>query len=269
VSEYRDLDEAIDMFVQSPTGIVDFGAKVAHQLRMFLQFAQIDFAPIKPKYYGMSGVDPLRQRKIVVDVSFRGDVPIISVILVHEGVHREREKGTIDEELECFGLQLDYYANLQTGFPYRFGGASHHAQLRPGKDPIGLADLQTARQNDQLIDRILTFGEALYAPLLTAAWVRDNITAWRGLRNRTPNTKGIYLRVLSSDESRNARTLNYGPILDIMESVTTRRDWDAMMAKAGPLDKLQAMLSTVRWSPGAGKRMRQLQTQWGVDLGAQ
>ena len=88
------------------------------------------------------------------------------------------------------------------------------------------------------------------------------IANWRGLRNRLPETRGIYIRVLASTVD----TYFARAILDVMESVTNRQDWNAMMDKAGPLNTIRVVLDDLSARPQYARRIVALERQWGVHL---
>jgi hypothetical protein len=93
-------------------------------------------------------------------------------------------------------------------------------------------------------------------------WIIDNLTHWRGLGNRWPETRGLYIRVLASTVDIHFTRV----IIDIMESISTRADWDAMMAKAGSLRTIQIELETLSAQPRYAARIVAIERRWGVQL---
>jgi hypothetical protein len=98
----------------------------------------------------------------------------------------------------------------------------------------------TALTRDQLIDYLFSHGD--YDQMLDPQWIVDNLRNWRGIGNRLPETKGKYIGVLA----KSADNYFTRVILDIMESVKSRAEWDAMMGDAGSKRAIRVALHTLK-----------------------
>ena len=88
------------------------------------------------------------------------------------------------------------------------------------------------------------------------------MSLWGGLANRLPATKGIYVRALAQSADR----YHVVRILDILESINNRADWDAMMAAEKRLPRLQLALDDLTTERRLSDRIAALQRRWGVTL---
>jgi hypothetical protein len=117
-------------------------------------------------------------------------------------------------------------------------------------------------RKDQLVDFVVDIKTYRAADYLNAQWVVDNLANWGGPRNRWPSTKGRYVKVLAKSLDPHYASR----ILDIMESVEHRADWDVMMAKAGSLRTIQIALEDVAADRRLSPRVAGLQRRWSVTL---
>jgi len=98
--------------------------------------------------------------------------------------------------------------------------------------------------------------------MLDLQWILDNLGNWRGLGNRRPETKGKYIGVLAKSPDNYFTRL----ILDIMESVTSRAEWDAMMDEAGSKRAIRVALDTLSAEARYSPRLLTLEHRWGINL---
>ncbi len=193
---------------------------------------------------------------------------VLSLLLVHEGTHAALKWTRLLEEMAARLLPIQYYREL-TG-PGVFNEANDPP--RPGK-PFGIVRLAKGRyksydqesealQRDQLIDYLLSIETYQKRKNLYPRWIVDHLSLWGGLANRLPATKGLYVRVLAQSIDR--RYVVH--ILDILESINNRADWDAMMAAEKRLPRLQLALDDLTTNRRLSERIAALQRRWGVTL---
>ena len=190
----------------------------------------------------------------------------LSLVLVHEGTHAIVHMPDIYDELAARLLPIHYFREL-TG-PGVFneasdtpgsGGRAEIVKI-PGPSMPWAEKQSTALARDQLIDYLFSHGD--YDEMLDPQWIVDNLGNWHGIGNRLPATKGKYIGVLA----KSADNYFTRVILDIMESVKSRADWDAMMAKAGSKRAIRVALDTLSAEARYGPRVVALERRWGIHL---
>jgi len=187
-------------------------------------------------------------------------------VLVHEGTHAIVHMPDIYDELAARLLPIHYFREL-TG-PGVFneasdtpgsGGRTGIVKI-PGPSMPWAEKQSTALARDQLIDYLFSHGD--YDEMLDPQWIVDNLGNWHGIGNRLPETKGKYIGVLA----KSADNYFTRVILDIMESVKSRADWDAMMAEAGSKRAIRVALDTLSAEARYGPRVVALERRWGIHL---
>jgi hypothetical protein len=197
----------------------------------------------------------------------------VSLELVHEGAHAatkfSKPSQLLYDELAARKLQIYYFQELSG--PGVFNEASDPPG--PGKRteiirlPTSGAFDRFRRQSeelkkDQLIDHLLEIDSYNNADYISADWVLTSLHNWGGVRNRWPNTKGVYIRWLASK-----RDPFYGPaILEIMDSISRREDWNDMMDAAGSLRAIQLTLEELAYNRRYAPQVAALQRRWRINL---
>jgi hypothetical protein len=192
----------------------------------------------------------------------------LSLLLVHEGIHATVNFTKLYDELAARILPIHYFRELsgpgvfnEASDPPRPGRHTETVRLPPGSMPS--FDRQSAAlSRDQLVDHMLSIETYTKARYVNPQWIIDNLTHWRGLGNRWPETRGLYIRVLAPTFD----TYFTRAVLDIMESISTRANWDAMMAKAGPLRTIRIALDDLSAQRQYAPRIVALERRWGVYL---
>ena len=97
-----------------------------------------------------------------------------------------------------------------------------------------------------------------------ADFIARSLGWWRGLENRRPGTRGLYLLSLASREGRD----HAEEILEILESLTLP-DWHVAKSCARDLDRIRGGLAAGDHLDSApfARRLAQVQTTLGEDLG--
>ncbi|TWT12748.1 hypothetical protein [Reyranella sp. CPCC 100927] len=192
----------------------------------------------------------------------------LSLVLVHEGTHAAVNFTRLLDEMAARLLSIHYYRELIG--PGVFNEANDPP--RPGK-PFGIVRLNPSRfeslrkqsdalKRDRLVDYILANKTYRKSSYVDAQWVVDHMSLWGGLANRLPATKGIYVHALAQSADR----YHVVRILDILESINNRPDWDAMMAAAKRLSRLQLALDDLTTDRRLSDRIAALQRRWNVTL---
>ncbi len=192
----------------------------------------------------------------------------LSLVLVHEGTHAAVNFTRLLDEMAARLLSIHYYRELIG--PGVFNEANDPP--RPGK-PFGIVRLNPSRfeslrkqsdalKRDRLVDYILANKTYRKSSYVDAQWVVDHMSLWGGLANRPPATKGIYIHALAQSADR----YHVVRILDIMESINSRPDWDAMMTAAKRLSRLQLALDDLTTDRRLSDRIAALQRRWNVTL---
>ncbi len=190
----------------------------------------------------------------------------LSLVLVHEGTHAIVHMPDIYDELAARLLPIHYFRELagpgvfnEASDPPRPGGHTEIVRI-PGLSMPWAEKQSTALARDQLIDYLFSHGD--YDEMLDPQWIVDNLGNWRGIGNRLPETKGKYIGVLA----KSADNYFTRVILDIMESVKSRAEWDAMMAEAGSRRAIRVALDTLSAEARYGPRLVTLERRWGIHL---
>jgi hypothetical protein len=188
----------------------------------------------------------------------------LSISLMHEGIHAWAEQTRrpaslrLADELAARVVAIQYYREL----------LGPGVRARPGViiriTPIAEYEGQSeAIKRDQLIDLVLSTDRYAAEDYLNADWIFASLDKWGGLRNRSPRTRGLYIRALAQTYNRDL----CAAILDIMESVDQRRsDWDAMMKAAGPPRTIQVVMDYLHSWSELKVRIDALERRWGVQL---
>ncbi len=198
----------------------------------------------------------------------------LSLLLVHEATHATVDFSSpfddahLYDELAARMLPILYYRELsgpgifnEADDPPRAGRFSSIVSLSPGVCPKFESQSEGLRK-DQLIDYTLSIKTYTRARYIRPQWIVDNLTHWRGLRNRWPETRGLYVRLLAQSADIHFTRV----IIDIMESIDRREDWNEMMAAAGPLRSIQIALDDLSARPQYGARIVALERRWGTHL---
>ena len=172
----------------------------------------------------------------------------------------------IYDELAARLLPIHYFRELtgpgvfnEASDPPRPGGRTQIVRI-PGPSMPWAEKQSTALTRDQLIDYLFSHGD--YDEMLDPQWIVDNLRNWGGIGNRLPETKGKYIGVLA----KSADNYFTRVILDIMESVKSRAEWDAMMGDAGSKRAIRVALDTLSAEARYGPRVVALERQWGIHL---
>jgi hypothetical protein len=144
---------------------------------------------------------------IRVNEVHRGNLAITSAMLVHEGCHRVRSVGVLndlDEEIITRTLQISYYRELRAGIRIHSEsrGQIVDLQLNPRDDPADMETMDGHIRRGRLIDWLVRIPE--YRRHIDEEWIRERIDWWGGPSNRTPETRRIYIEILARNPSRNA-----------------------------------------------------------------
>ncbi len=197
-------------------------------------------------------------------------LPALSLLLVHEATHATVDFDDLYDEMAARMLPILYFRELsESGVVNEHNdpprpGATVVVRLGPGSFPE-FEEQRDALRRDQLIDYILDIRTYRRSQYITPQWIVDNLTHWSGLRNRWPKTRGRYIRLL-------APSTNYfftPAMIDIMESVAARKDWDEMMDYAGSLRAIQIAFDRIAGQAQYGGRIVALERRWAIRLRSQ
>ena len=243
--DLNDIADAITLFQYSDTGRSQGRAQdLIARLQGLYRTKAIHILNIgKPTLHGDWDGHKIRVNNAHLN-SLQADLRLgaLSLVLVHEGTHAIVNMPDIYDELAARLLPIHYFREL-TG-----PGVFNEASDQPGSGGTHMVKIpapsmpwaekqSAALARDQLIDYLFAHGD--YDQMLDPQWILDNLGNWRGLGNRRPETKGKYIGVLAKSPDNYFTRL----ILDIMESVTSRAEWDAMMDGPAP-----SALSASRWT---------------------
>ena len=270
-----DINDAIVLFQYSNTAMAGGrAATVVRFLRQLQQSGEIGFADLgRPTLHGTwlqgrAGFDLQLNTNYLESLPAANRLGALSLLLVHEGTHAAVNFTRLLDELAARVLPIHYYRELSG--PGVFNEANDPP--RPGK-PRGVIHVAPAqfpsfrRQSEalrrqQLIDFILAIRTYTRSSYIDPQWIMDHLTHWGGIANRLPGTKGLYVRILAESFDR----YYVAPILDILDSVRSREEWNAVMAAAGSLRTLQIALEDMTTTPAASGRLAALQRRWGLTL---
>jgi hypothetical protein len=192
----------------------------------------------------------------------------LSLLLVHEATHATVSFTKLYDEMAARMLPILYYRELsgpgvvnEHNDPPRPGRGSVVVRIAPGSLPEFDEQVEALR-NDQLIDYILDTRTYQRPSYINPQWIVANLTHWRGLANRWPQTLGLYIKLLA----QSVDTYFTRVIIDIMESVQQRAAWDLMMQHAGPLRSIQLALDDLAARREHGGRIVTLERRWNVAL---
>jgi hypothetical protein len=215
-----------------------------------------------------------QSQRLRVNINYMNSLPktmrlgALSLVLVHEGTHATVPFANFYDELAARILPIWYYREL-TG-PGVFNEASdvpgsgkNTEIVRCPPGALKIFDEQNAAlTRDQLVDYIFSKKTYTSDQYVTAQWVIDNLNNWHGLSNRRPETRGLYISKLAKQtDSYYTRA-----ILDIMESVKTRAEWDTMMENAGPLRPIRVVLDDLSANRQYGARLVAIEKKWNINL---
>jgi hypothetical protein len=194
--------------------------------------------------------------------------PRLSLLLVHEGTHAAVRFTDLYDELAARILPIYYFRELtgpgvfnEATDPPRPGQRTQTVRLGPLSMPL-FEEQSEALRHDQLIDWVLSNEHYTKERYVDAQWIVDNLTHWGGLGNRRPATRGLYIRILAQETD----TYFTRAIIDIMESVSSRTAWDAMMAEAGSRQTIGTALRDLKARQQYAPRISGLERRWGVPL---
>lgn len=263
------IARAIALYMASTVSTTRLGRQLLSKLIELHGEAEIGFAGLEaePGYItnaeAREGIGSWGRVDIAVNEQYRFNVIRTSLELVHEALHHVQEEAYVDEELAARGLQIDYYTELKQGIPFgRF-------RYQVGGNTISSLESQrTFRARGQLVDYVMTMPG--YRQSVEAAWVKNHINHWGGIKYRWRYTRARYLQVLSEDSFSNIRI-----ILNILESESNAQGFNQLMAWVGSGDRNQG-LATMReaiqrsfalYAPAYFQRIQALQESFKVNLG--
>ena len=270
-----DIAEAITLFRYSNTALSNGRAQdVVRNLLDLYQRDEIGFRDLGPATLHGTWRQGRAGHDLRINVNFFNNLtPAVrlgrlSLLLVHEATHATVSFTKLYDEMAARMLPILYWRELsgpgvfnEATDPPGPGERTSTVHLAPGSLPE--FDRQSrALSRDQLIDDILAIETYTRSSYITPQWIIDNLNNWRGLGNRWPQTRGLYVRLLAqSVDAYFTRA-----IVDIMESITSQADWNAMMANAGPLRSIQIALDDLSARPQFGGRIVALERRWHVQL---
>ncbi len=267
--DLKDIGDAITLFEYSNTARSGGRAQVLiARLQALYNTNAIHILMIgKPTLHGDWNGHHIRVNSAHLDSLQAGlRLAALSLVLVHEGTHAIVHMPDIYDELAARLLPIHYFRELtgpgvfnEASDPPRPGGHTEIVRI-PGLSMPWAEKQSTALARDQLIDYLFSHGD--YDEMLDPQWIVDNLGNWRGIGNRLPETKGKYIRVLA----KSADNYFTRVILDIMESVKSRAEWDAMMAEAGSKRAIRVALDTLGAEVRYGARVVALERRWGIHL---
>jgi hypothetical protein len=265
----NDIGDAITLFQYSNTARSGGRAKVlvARLQELYTRKAIYILNIGKPTLHGDWDGHKIRVNSAHLDSLQAGlRLGALSLVLVHEGTHAIVHMPDIYDELAARLLPIHYFRELtgpgvfnEASDPPRPGGRTQIVRI-PGPSMPWAEKQSTALTRDQLIDYLFSHGD--YDQMLDPQWIVDNLRNWRGIGNRLPETKGKYIGVLA----KSADNYFTRVILDIMESVKSRAEWDAMMGDAGSKRAIRVALDTLSAEARYGPRVVALERQWGIHL---
>ena len=265
----KDIGDAITLFQYSNTARSGGRAKVlvARLQELYNRKAIYILNIGKPTLHGDWDGHKIRVNSAHLDSLQAGlRLGALSLVLVHEGTHAIVHMPDIYDELAARLLPIHYFRELtgpgvfnEASDPPRPGGHTEIVRI-PGPSMPWAEKQSTALTRDQLIDYLFSHGD--YDEMLDPQWIVDNLRNWGGIGNRLPETKGKYIGVLA----KSADNYFTRVILDIMESVKSRAEWDAMMGDAGSKRAIRVALDTLSAEARHGPRVVALERQWGIHL---
>lgn len=265
----KDIGDAITLFQYSNTARSGGRAKVlvARLQELYTRKAIYILNIGKPTLHGDWDGHKIRVNSAHLDSLQAGlRLGALSLVLVHEGTHAIVHMPDIYDELAARLLPIHYFRELtgpgvfnEASDPPRPGGRTQIVRI-PGPSMPWAEKQSTALTRDQLIDYLFSHGD--YDEMLDPQWIVDNLRNWGGIGNRLPETKGKYIGVLA----KSADNYFTRVILDIMESVKSRAEWDAMMGDAGSKRAIRVALDTLSAEARHGPRVVALERQWGIHL---
>jgi hypothetical protein len=265
----KDIADAITLFQYSNTARSSARAKILIvRLQALYNTNAIHILTIgKPTLHGDWDGHHIRVNSAHLDSLQAGlRLAALSLVLVHEGIHAIVNMPDIYDELAARLLPIHYFRELtgpgvfnEASDPPRPGGRTEIVKV-PAPSMPWAEKQSTALARDQLIDYLFSHGD--YDEMLDPQWIVDNLRNWRGLGNRLPETKGKYIGVLAQSADNYFTRV----ILDIMESVKSRSEWDAMMGEAGSKRAIRVALDTLSAEARYGARVVSLERRWGIHL---
>ena len=265
----KDIGDAITLFQYSNTARSGGRAKVlvARLQELYNRKAIYILNIGKPTLHGDWDGHKIRVNSAHLDSLQAGlRLGALSLVLVHEGTHAIVHMPDIYDELAARLLPIHYFRELtgpgvfnEASDPPRPGGRTQIVRI-PGPSMPWAEKQSTALTRDQLIDYLFSHGD--YDEMLDPQWIVDNLRNWGGIGNCLPETKGKYIGVLA----KSADNYFTRVILDIMESVKSRAEWDAMMGDAGSKRAIRVALDTLSAEARYGPRVVALERQWGIHL---
>ncbi len=195
-------------------------------------------------------------------------LPALSLVLVHEATHAALDFTRLYDEMAARKVPIYYYREL-TG-PGVFNEAADIPGKGPGKRvtlPKGgfqdYGEQSDADKKEQLIDYVLSIDTYQGNSYINAQWIVDRLSLWGGLKNRWPETRGLYIKKLAADSFDHYYTVR---ILDVMESVERQADWDTMMGSAGSIRTIRTALEDLSTNRSHAARIEALRKKWKINL---
>jgi hypothetical protein len=279
---HETLWNAASLYIASPSGRGHMGSpnagafalKVSDRIKNAILNGLLSFGEFKDERMGQytpaSGFCIFRQRdRLAISSKLeKGPLEAVALMIAHEGGHYALGP-TLDlllQEIWVRTLEMWLFRDLRSGtwdYQVKSGGTRRSRILSNGIINSSEAlqtiqgDWSEARAN-RLIDVVLERQQ--YSSRLTASWVISHADDWGGLSNRYPETRGLYIRVLSDSPTMAKSKL----VLRILESFGPEDDqfsWNSMLEQAGGTAALKRGLAGIS-THGELKEIRHLRERW-------
>jgi len=217
---------------------------------------------------GRAGADLRINKKYLENLPEKNRLAALSMVLVHEAAHAVLPYPRMLDELAARQITVYYYRELSgpgvfneaAEIPGSTRRRSLNVQLPPNFGSYGKQSKYLRK--GQLIDHMLSIKTYRQRREFNADWVIAHISHWGGPSNRWSSTRGRYIRKLANKVG----SYYTAHILDIMESVKTRNQWNRMMRKSGKLRRIQIALEDLGAENQYAARINALQDKWDVTL---
>jgi hypothetical protein len=277
------IAEAVALFAGSNTAsggqgqVARWPQRVVERLRYLNDIEEIGFVLPAAKQKretnrgswkeGRSGYDLRVNPEYLKRLPEKDRLAAVSVVLVHEGMHAVLGDSIprLNEELLARKVPIYYYRELiRQGVVNSWTGQRVWLGASDGVDHLRAQSRYV--DQDQLVDHTLAVRS--YHKLLEPAWIKDTKDLWGGLANRWPGTRRLYVKTLLSV----AADPYFGSlVLEILESIQSRQEWDAMIdsikqISGGSLRSVQIKLDGLLGDRNLRARLGRLEQKWKVGL---
>lgn len=273
-----DISAAIALFEFSETCQAGGRAELTlAQLKLLDNAGEIAITDMGTAFHHGDSRSGRKGADIRVNLHYLNSIPVaerlasLSLLLVHEATHVAIRFQRLLDELAARQLPIHYFRELSGPGVFneaadvpgakRSKGLAAIVKLMPGRMPE-FKRQSDALKIDQLLDDTLAIKTYTDESYLDAKFVVAHLGHWGGLSNRRPATKGLFIRALA----KSADLHHAVRIVDVMESVRTRADWDAMMANAGLRRRIRDRLDELAANPALSPRIAALERRWQMDL---